>query len=76
MPREGRNLKLGREYPFAVRKVPWDALWHVQYYMRSPLGELYVTWDRVSRAEAVRASNGLVNQYNALPKRLRCLGSC
>lgn len=68
---EGKGMKLGREYPFAVRKVPWDALWHVQYFMRNPDGKIYKTWDRVEQREAIRASRKLLSQQGLLPARLQ-----
>jgi len=70
MPKECPKVKTGREYPFGVRKVPWDALWHVQYYMRTQEGKLYRTWDRVEQREAMRASKKLVNQDGELSRRL------
>lgn len=63
------KAKLGRKYPYAVRKVPWDALWHVQYFMRNPDGKIYKTWDRVRQWEAIQASKNLLSQSGNLPKR-------
>ena len=65
------QVKFGRDFPFAVRKVPWDALWHLRYYARNADGKIYRTYDRVPQKEAVKASKKLVNQYNELPKELR-----
>jgi hypothetical protein len=73
MPRRTRNtetLRTGRDFPFAVRKVPYDALWHVMYYERNSIG-VYETYDRVSKAQALRASKILVCQDGLLPKGLR-----
>lgn len=71
MTMECSKLKMGFEYPYAVRKVSWDELWHVQYYSRGREGKVYATYCRVKQPDAVRASRKLVNQYNELPKRLR-----
>ena len=65
------KLKLGREHPFAVRKVSWDELWHVQYFMRNPDGKVYKTWDRVESRVAMRAAKKLVNQGSLLPSRFQ-----
>ena len=65
------KLKLGRKHPFAVRKVPWDALWHVCYFMRNPDGKIYKSWDRVSQREAIRATKHLVNQQGLAPARFQ-----
>ena len=65
------KVKTSARHPFAVRKVPWDALWHVLYYSRNEDGKLYKTWNRVTQAKAIRVSRKLVNQYGELPRRLR-----
>lgn len=70
---EGKGMKLGREYPCAVRKVPWDSLWHVQYYMRNPDGKIYKTWDRVKQREAIGATKKLVSQQGLAPARFQGL---
>lgn len=74
--RPGRHtkskVKFGVEYPFEVRKVPWDELWHVMYYARTVDGLIYETYNRVKQSEALEASKHLLNQYgvSGLPKEL------
>ena len=50
-----KNYKIER-----VRKVSWDQLWHVMYYVRDYYSrKRYLTWDRVSRDEALRIADNL-----------------
>jgi hypothetical protein len=60
---ESPKVKTSARHPFAVRKVSWDALWHVLYYARNEDGKLYSTWNRVSQAQAIRISRKLESQY-------------
>jgi len=45
-----------------VRKVRWDMLWHVVYFTAS--GKL--TWDRVTKAEAIRVAESKRTKWSEL----------
>lgn len=47
-----------RKY-FEVKKVAWDMLWHALYRAKHKGGGQYVSWDRVTEAEAMRISRRL-----------------
>jgi len=50
-----------RHKVIAVRKVPWDGLWHVMYYARDYwTRKLKMTWDRVPRNVALKVAKGLI----------------
>ena len=42
---------------YGIRKVKWDVMWHALYEIRGRL-----TWDRVSRANAMRVASGLFKE--------------
>ena len=44
----------------SVRKVSWDMLWHVMYYVRDYYTrKRTLTWDRVPKAEAMRVAENI-----------------
>jgi len=42
------SYKYHKENIVGIRKMKWDGLWHVMYFLRGKL-----TWDRVSKKEAL-----------------------
>jgi hypothetical protein len=42
-----------------VRKVSWDALWHVVYKVKNRFGKEYTTWDRVTKKKALAVASAI-----------------